>query len=874
MVTALKVALHPSVAPSAPEAKYALRTLLRLAGFACEFVWAEGEARAADVYYGPADWPGQAGVRIKASGKDFRQAGEHEPRAMRENEGWWLLDFGEPDSENVREMDGTVRFASDIVFASFWLLTGARERHYGRDKRDNFHLNGSLLASAAALERPLVSLYAAFLRRHFAAAGKTPLALPWTRGGRQAGFALSHDVDYPEMIRGIELLRVLAGRTGAPRSRAGAVLRGRSHFWKFAEWVDFARGYGAQPAFYFSARRGSLLQYTAGTPDCFYDIHSARFRELFAQLREAGCEIGLHASYHAHEDAGQLRREKESLEQAAGVKVEGGRHHYWRLNPLAPHETLAHHAAMGMQYDSSLAFEFYPGFRRGVCHPFRPFHPGERRELDIVELPPTWMDDHFDRRLAMNHIADPAAPEAEVTAQTEGHALRLLDAARATGGIAIVDYHVRGMNADFFPRYGPWLERFAEKHLDSSLALAAPRDFARQYREYEQRLHAVSSDRTERAQAPAMSAPAATAMTASADAAADVCSIDLLRPEEEPAWDAFVDSHPDATIYHTLAWKRVTEEGLGHKACYLRAVNESGRIVGVLPLFHVGGLLGNRLVSLPMRDRGGILASSPGIARQLLARALELRDKLGCKYLEIRGAAELDERIAAEGWSCNREWIATRIDLRPGTDALWKALPRGSIRAPIRKAKENGVRMDLNSSREGMETFYRMFSRTRKSLGIPPFSPRLFHSIWKNLVCTGKAILLLAWKDDQPIGGMINLISKDSVIGAYAAPQPSMRKYNPSEFVLWHCIEWAAKNGFACYDCGADSHHQTGLLWFKKKWGGVQAPMHYYSWHRHGKAASSLDSSAPSFQLARRAWALLPDVVSRGLGSWVTRQLS
>lgn len=496
MAVALQVALHPAIAPSAPEAKYALRTLLRLAGYGCEFVWARDSA-GADFYYGPEAGHRDAKVCVTACGRDFAKAGDSEPCAIREQRGLWFLDFGGERHGVDQDVPGAARFASDIVFASYWLLSGARESRYRRDGRDNFHLNGAFLASAGALAKPLVSLYAAFLRRTFAALGKTPLPLPWTTGDRQAAIALSHDVDYPEMIRWIEFLRVFAGRTAAPRRMAREVLSGSNHFWRFTDWVDFARRYNARPAFYFSARRGSLWQYATGTPDCFYDIHTARFRRLFAELRDQGCEIGLHASYHACKDPQQLRQEKESLERAAGEPIAGGRHHYWRLNPEAPHETLAHHAKMGMQYDSSLAFEFYPGFRRGVCHPFRPYHPGERRELEIVELPPTWMDDHFDRRLAMNRIADPHAPEAEVREHTSAYARNLLDTVRSTSGVAVLDYHVRGMNADFFPRYGPWLARFAEKHFDSSLHFATPMELTRLYRSYEDRLEAVSRDHAE-----------------------------------------------------------------------------------------------------------------------------------------------------------------------------------------------------------------------------------------------------------------------------------------------------------------------------------------------------------------------------------------
>src|SRR5436305_1810711 len=130
---------------------------------------------------------------------------------------------------------------------------------------------------------------------------------------------------------------------------------------------------------------------------------------LFGQLADEGCEVGLHPSYHAYRSLAQLQSEKEALEKVAGVSVKGNRHHYWHLDPRSPADTLRLHERAGLLYDSSLAFDFYPGFRRGVCHPFRIFHPGERRELNLVELPPAWMDDHFDRRLIQNGVTDPNA---------------------------------------------------------------------------------------------------------------------------------------------------------------------------------------------------------------------------------------------------------------------------------------------------------------------------------------------------------------------------------------------------------------------------------------------------------------------------------
>jgi hypothetical protein len=63
-----------------------------------------------------------------------------------------------------------------------------------------------------------------------------------------------------------------------------------------------------------------------------------------------------------------------------------------------------------------------------------------------------------------------------------------------TGGIAVVDYHARGMNADFYPRYGPWLRSFLAKHADFATVFLTPSEIVRIYNSYEAELEKHSSD--------------------------------------------------------------------------------------------------------------------------------------------------------------------------------------------------------------------------------------------------------------------------------------------------------------------------------------------------------------------------------------------
>lgn len=351
--------------------------------------------------------------------------------------------------------------------------------------------------------------------------------------------------------------------------------------------------------------------------------------------------------------------------------------------------------------------------------------------------------------------------------------------------------------------------------------------------------------------------------------------VDLVQSGDIPGWDAYAAAHLDGTIYHTLAWRSVTEEGLGHAPYYLVARGATGTVRGILPLFLVTGLFGRRLVSVPMRDRAGLLADEPDIASLLLEHAATLTRELRCSYLELRSLAGLDPDLERDHHlHCERQWITTRIDLAPGKDLLWKALDRDAIRWAINRARKHEVLVESDDTPSGADQFYELFARTRRGMGIPPFPRELFRAIHRHIISQGKGNLFFVKKDNTALNGLISFFSRDAFVPAYAAPQNAYRKLYPSEVIFWHTIEWAAEHGFRTYDFGADSPRQTGLLWFKKKWGGVQQSMHYHFLLNGRATPPNFDSSSPVYNLARRVWSNLPLPMSKRLGTWVTRQLS
>jgi hypothetical protein len=112
------------------------------------------------------------------------------------------------------------------------------------------------------------------------------------------------------------------------------------------------------------------------------------------EISDGGREIGLHGGHIAYKDPGEIREKKYRLEKVLGKKICGYRNHYLRFTVPDTWEFL--HDA-GFSYDSTFGYADCIGFRNGMCHPFKPYNLTTRREIDILEIPLTIMDNTFDK---------------------------------------------------------------------------------------------------------------------------------------------------------------------------------------------------------------------------------------------------------------------------------------------------------------------------------------------------------------------------------------------------------------------------------------------------------------------------------------------
>lgn len=150
--------------------------------------------------------------------------------------------------------------------------------------------------------------------------------------------------------------------------------------YNFETIMDLEKKYGAKSTFYF-------LAIDKNDKDFDYSINE--LSEEIKFIANAGWEVGLHGSRKASTSLEAVKLEKSRLEQALGQKVCGYRNHYLMFKTPQTWENLVE---AGFSCDTTFGYADTPGFRNGMCHPFKPYNLATNNFINIWELPLVVMD--------------------------------------------------------------------------------------------------------------------------------------------------------------------------------------------------------------------------------------------------------------------------------------------------------------------------------------------------------------------------------------------------------------------------------------------------------------------------------------------------
>uniref|UniRef100_A0A7V3JAN7 GNAT family N-acetyltransferase n=1 Tax=candidate division CPR3 bacterium TaxID=2268181 RepID=A0A7V3JAN7_UNCC3 len=339
----------------------------------------------------------------------------------------------------------------------------------------------------------------------------------------------------------------------------------------------------------------------------------------------------------------------------------------------------------------------------------------------------------------------------------------------------------------------------------------------------------------------------------------------LVDPSLDERWDQFVESHPYGWVCHLSGWKRALEAAFPHmRGHYLALVDDSGEIQAGLPLFEVRSpITGNRLVSIPFATLCDPLVQTRVQWDILLEKAKELAKRTKVAWMEIRAyrnTAFLNDSNLTPYMRFKNHYLL----LNKPTEELFRSFHPSTVRYMIKKASKLPCEIKEADIEEEVQSFYRLYTITRKRLGLPP-QPLRFFFLWRELGAENIKFLL-ALLSGKPIAALMLLVFKERASWEAVGLVDEARSSGIGYLLVWEAIKKAHIEGKKIFDFGRTTVENQGLMAFKSRWGTqvMDLPQFYWPEKRPTQRERLMDHWESRM---RKICSKFPTPIFRALGS-------
>jgi serine/alanine adding enzyme len=296
-----------------------------------------------------------------------------------------------------------------------------------------------------------------------------------------------------------------------------------------------------------------------------------------------------------------------------------------------------------------------------------------------------------------------------------------------------------------------------------------------------------------------------------------------------------------------------------------RIISQSdNEIDGWLAFVHVKHpIFGNYLATSPFGSYGGFGYASDTVRDVLLNQARELAKDLGVEYVIVR--FEAGAETPPDGWIQNPNYSTFFVDLSAGSDELLRSFS-SDHRNHIRKSMKKGfvIRFGhLDLVNEAYETL----ARSMHELGSPYHNRNYLHTMAESL--GGNLEFAVMYDANNEIAGAgVFVFHGNIATNLHANILRNFRSNYAGEFLYWSVIERYCERGYNTFDLGR-SLIGSGNETFKLKWKPRTKLLAYWYYLPNGGPIPELNQKSAKFQLAIRAWKVLPAFVVRALGPYL-----
>jgi hypothetical protein len=323
-------------------------------------------------------------------------------------------------------------------------------------------------------------------------------------------------------------------------------------------------------------------------------------------------------------------------------------------------------------------------------------------------------------------------------------------------------------------------------------------------------------------------------------------------PLADPAWLAFVESSPEATIFHHPAWLELLHRQYGYEMRACCVEGPSGIEAGI-PIARISSpITGRRLVSVPFSDACPPLGAN--------SSALEALATMLAKESEDSGL-RLTVRAPVTGATICDRYVTHLLPLGSDPADVESGFGKSQGRA-TRKATREGLESERRTDTEALDEFYRLHLMTRRRLGVPT-QPRRFIRRFGELFDEGLGFVWLIRDGGRPIAAAVFLTYGRTIVYKYGASDPAGLKKRPNNLLFLEVIRWACESGFETLDFGRTEIDNEGLRTFKRSWGAKEVDLLYSCL---GGEEPEHQSESTTDRVLRATIQHTPPIVSRVIG--------
>jgi len=333
---------------------------------------------------------------------------------------------------------------------------------------------------------------------------------------------------------------------------------------------------------------------------------------------------------------------------------------------------------------------------------------------------------------------------------------------------------------------------------------------------------------------------------------------------DKKSWNNYVDNHIDGTFFHLAEWCELTQDIFRHQSHYLYAKCDDGdEVVGVLPLVEQKSkLFGHSLISTPFCVYGGAIADNEVIRCALENEALNIGEKLGVDYVELRyrypTANKNYERFCHHStFSCelaqSREEILANI----------KKKQRANIRQSLKKGMSFRIDQDTKVA-------YDIYSESVRNLGTPVFNAKYFPKLAE--LFGEKVDVLTVESEGRTVSSVLSFYYKGEVLPYYGGGTFEARALKSNDLMYYELMSHAVDKGCTSFDFGR-SKDDSGAFKYKSTWGMTPKPLHYMRALVCASEHPNLSPNNPKYSLVINTWKKLPLSISRLVGPFISKYL-